>query len=152
MTESKLKTLITEACDLDRQRVELEALLDEKRKLIVLEATGRPDEHTTTDGGGTSWTHDGADGNVVRVTFSGPKLKSTIDPEKPAAVKLLVRVDEVPGSRDVLFVPEIKYRLVENFRDAVRDRYKPGAAAAIIRACETSGSTSVSFETKQPTP
>lgn len=146
MTETKLQSLVTQAVQLDREIARAEDELKTLKQLIIAEAESRPDEHARTDGGGWSWSQMGHDGCIARVTKSGPKLKSSIDPESKAGSSLMALVGKWKSQ---LFTPAIKYNPCDNFRATVESIFDRADARRIIKSCETAGTTSVSFETKE---
>lgn len=145
MTEQKLQRTVAEAIAVDRQIRDLEVTLKSLKAELVSEAASRPDEHTNTDNGGTSWTAGAEDVGIVRVTFPAPSLKSRIDGE----AKGFDKVKAAAGSAfDRLFRPVLAYRPVDKFRaeaEAVLGRQ----AAKLVRLCETEGTPKVQFETKK---
>lgn len=149
MTETKLTVLVAMAVALDRELQEKTGQFKEIKRQIVAEAESREDEHETTEGGGTAWTAQGTDGCIARVNFPAPSLKSKIDRESPSGSRLLLKVGK---RKEDLFTPVLSYVPVENFRERVREFFKPGEASKIIAACETKSAPRVSFETKsEPT-
>lgn len=145
MTDTKLKALVTEAVDLDRMIAQNTDRLAELKSLLVAEAVSREEQQTKTDGGGWSLTMEGTNGCIARVTQPGPKLKSSVDAEKPAGAKLMALVGKF---KDQLFTPRLTYVPVENFRDKVANLFG-GQARKIISACEGKASPQVAFETKE---
>ena len=146
MTPARLKTLIATAVALDREIAtktdELKALKGE----LLQEALSRPDERNATDGGGWTWTFEGADGCIVRVTAPAPSLKSRIDGEAKGFDKIK---DAAGRFFDRLFRPSVSYRLADNFRAEAEELLQRGAGK-LIRLCESASPPKVSFETKDP--
>lgn len=145
MTEQKLRQLVRDAVVLDREIAEKTEQLKQMKADLVAEAGSRPESHVPTDGGGASWTAEGADGCVARVTFPAPSLKSRVDGEG----KCIEKVRAACGRLfDQLFRPAVVYRPVEGFRDQARSLLG-GGAGKVIRLLESKSSPSVSFETKE---
>lgn len=145
MTESKLKSLVTEAVSLDREIAEKQDRLKELKSLIVAEAQQREEEHTPGDGGGSCWIAKANDGSAARVSFPVPSLKSKIDGEG----KTIEKIRAASGKAfNVLFTPTISYKPVDDFRARAEAELDRGAAK-LIRLCQTESSPRVSFETKE---
>lgn len=146
MTEQRIKLLVSEAVALDRELSEKSEHLKELKRAIVFEAQGHTDEHNPTEGGGSSWTAQGADGCVVRVSFPAPGLRAAVEGEGQAIEKI--------RSCAGRFFPQLfnqmpRYRPVENFRDEAERQLGPQAARKLIRLCEMESAPRVSFETKE---
>lgn len=145
MTENKLKALVSEAVELDREVASTTERLKELKALLVAEAVGRKEEHVKTDGGGASWSAEGNDGCIVRVSFPCPSLKSSIDGEG----KVIKAVRKLAGKWfSQLFIQAPKYELVPNFREEAA-KLTGSSAKALIKAVESKSSPRVSFETKE---
>ena len=145
MNDRQLVKLIDDAIQLDTEIAILKTKLDQAKETLVFEAQTRSDERTETAGGGSAWQHTDSVGNIVRVNFPAPTLKSYIDAEKPAGAKLMVAVN---GYKDQLFTPRLTYVPVDNFRERVSQLFKPGDAKRIISQAQSASSPRVSFETK----
>lgn len=146
MNRRNLITLIDDAIQLDREIAErTEQLKAIKADLVAIADQEPEDDRTETPGGGWSLTFEGNAG-IARVTKPGLKLKSSINPESKVGEKIL---DKVGDHKDSLFYPEMKLVPVENFRDRLADLFKPGQAAALLKAMTTDSATTVSFETKE---
>lgn len=145
MNDTRLVGLIAEACATDRKIAQLKDVLDGMKKQLAAEAESRPDEHVATDGGGWSWTREGGDGNVCRVTRPGDALKPAIDGEGKAIEKVRAACGAHFGR---LFLQAPKWRLVDGFREEAVALLGKGAGKLIklvTKACQVS----VSFETKE---
>lgn len=144
MTDAKLRILVSNAVALDREIEEKEAELKAIKATLIAEAESRPEEHTETDGGGKSWTAEGSDGCVCRVSFPADSLKDKIAGEG----KTIEKVKEQAGKFfNKLFQPVVSYTLVPNFRDEVKLLFG-GSANKLIKLCQKESSPRVSFETK----
>lgn len=144
MTESKLRAYVAETVALDRQVQELTADLKERKVALIHEASSRPEDCVATEGGGSSWTYEGCDGCVARVTFPGPTLKSKVDAEK--AVEKLRMAAGPLFSR--LFTPGVVYRPIPNIREEAT-ALMGKKADKLIRLIESDSSPKVSFETRE---
>ena len=114
MKECKLRELVTAACSVDRDISNLKDKLQEMKDDLIHEAQSRPDEHVATDGGGWSWTCEGVDGNVCRVTTPGDALKPSVDGEG----RTIEKIREAAGVHfSRLFQQAPKWKPVPNFRD-----------------------------------
>lgn len=146
MTDQKLRLLIDEAVQLDREIARLQEKLKGIKAQIAAEADTRAEEAVSTDGGGTSITFEGTDGCIARVTESGRALKSLVKPDDKAFPK----IKEAAGAFFTrLFVPEVVHRPVEKFREQARELLGEAPGKKLIRLCENPGKTTVSFETKE---
>lgn len=145
MNASKLKQVVDQAVELDREIAERTDQLKELKQLLVLEATGRPQLQITIPDGGKSIAFTGNDGCIARVTFPKPTLKATIDGEG----KTIDKIREAAGTAfSRLFLQAPKYRLVEDFRSAATDLLDSRAARVLLKRCTVNSSARVSFETK----
>lgn len=145
MTNCKLRSIIAEAVALDREITESKARLAEIEDQLKAEAETRAEEHKPTDGGGWSWTAEGADGCIARVTQEGGKLKASISSDKDIG-----RAKDICGVVvfSQLFEPRVQFKLVADFRD--RAAVALGKSAAkLIKAFSTKGNRKVSYETKE---
>ena len=145
MTTTKLQATVTEAVALDREIAAMTERLKALKLTLVTEAGQRPEEHTATDGGGSSWTAEGNDGCVVRVTFPAPKLKATIAGEGSAIEKIRSLAGKCFHA---LFTQVPAYKPVPKFREAA-EQLLGKDSKKLIKACESTSSPSVSFETKE---
>ena len=145
MTTLKLRNTVAEAVSLDRQISDLQARLDDLEADLVNEAGSRPEEHTPTEGGGWSWTAEGADGCIVRVTRTGPQLKATISTDKDIA-KAKAHCGAMFLS---IFEVKIAYKLGPNFRATAARMIGEKPAAHLVKALSGPGKTSVAYETKE---
>jgi hypothetical protein len=146
MTTHKLRKLIDEAVELDRQIRDAEAALKDTKAKLMGEALTRPEEHVATAGGGWSWQYAGDSGAICRVTQEGDKLKSSVSTEKDVAA--LKDAAGEAGFR-ALFVPAICYKPVARIREeapALLD--KPGLRK-LWKVLTGKGRVTVGFETKK---
>lgn len=146
MTEIKLQKLVDQAVVLDRAIQEQTEALKEMKRQLVFESETRTEAHEPTEGGGWSLVLGGTNGCIARIIQPGPRLKSTIDAEKTAGAKIMEYVGKF---KDSLFSPLLRYEPVMNFRARCEELLTPRVANAVIKACETQSSISVSFETKE---
>jgi hypothetical protein len=145
MTTNKLKSTITEAVSLDREIAEKTDRLKALKSDLVTEAALRPEEHTETAGGGRSWTAEGNDGCVARVTLPAARLKSTIAGEGSAIEK----VRTLAGRWfNTLFAQVPAYKPIPGFREQA-EQCLGKDARKLIKACEAASAPTVSFETKE---
>jgi hypothetical protein len=143
MTTTKLRNLVTEAVSLGREIEEKTERLKALKADLITAAGPRAD--TATAGGGRSWIAEGADGCIARVTFPAPKLKASIAGEGSAIEK----VRKLAGRFFSLLFDQVPaYKPAANFRQEA-EALLGKDARKLIRACETSSSPSVSFETKE---
>lgn len=147
MNDSKLKLIVTEAVSLDREISEKQDRLKELKAILSTEAESRQDEATPTEGGGTSLQLEGADGCVCRVTQTGRALKSSISPDGPLWGKVQSILDGKHPTK--FFTPVLTYQPLENFRDLSVELLGKTEGNKLIKLCENSGKTTVSFETKE---
>lgn len=146
MNDTKLKSIVTEAVSLDRQIADLTDRLKTLKADLVTEGALRIEEHTETSGGGSSWTVEGNDGCIARITFPARKLKSSIPGEGSAIAK----IREAAGKFFAhLFHQVPAYKPVADFRE-VAAGYLGRDAKKLIKLCESTSTPSVSFETKEP--
>ena len=146
MNDSKLRQVVTEAVALDREIAEKQDRLKELKATLSTEAESRQDEATPTEGGGTSLSLEGADGSVCRVTMTGRVLKSSVSLDGPLWGKIQSILNGRPA--DMFFTPEISYKPGDNFRDRAIEVLGKPEGNKLIKLCENSGKTTVSFETK----
>lgn len=155
MNDSKLKLLVKETVELDRQVQQLTRLLEANKKLLVAEAKSRKDEATKTDGGGTSISFEGLNGCIARVVRAGRTLKSSLAIGSDELVKAnLICLEKAPAKDEplpftVLFKETRKMELVQNFRQKAIQVLGDERAARLLKLVTNSGSTTVSFETKE---
>lgn len=144
MNDASLRKMVANACALDRDIENLKGLLQDAKDTLKAEAESRPDEQTATDGGGWSWTFEGTDGNIVRVTRPGDALKTAIDDEG----KTTAKIREAAGAHFVrLFQQAPKWKLVPDFRQAA-EVLLGKSAAKLIKLVSKAAPVTVSFETK----
>ncbi len=144
MHDTKLKSLVAAAIALDRQIAERSAELKEIKAALIKEAEYRSEGCPLTESGGKVWTAEDADGNIVRVNFPAPTLKSSIDGEG----KMIEKIRQAAGTFfPTLFNQAPKYVLVDNFRP-LAESFLGGKANKLIKLCTTDSSPRVSFETK----
>jgi len=158
MNDSKLKLLVKETVELDRQVQQLTRLLDANKKLLVAEAKARKDAGDKTDGGGLSVIFEGLNGCVARITKAGRTLKGSLAPDSEEYEALSDIVDEaIDGETKrhviaMLFDEVTSLKLSSEFREIVNRNFSKADAAAILKLVTSSGKTSVSFETKESAP
>jgi hypothetical protein len=141
-----LESLVDAAVKLDRQiKDDTRRLRDLKAQLMV-EASLHPADHGTTEGGGSSWTFTGRSGNIVRVIFPAPQLRSSFDPENKTHAKILAKFGDLLGK---LFGKRVVYKPLDDFRARVEMELPPARAAKLIAACETESDPKVTFETAE---
>lgn len=145
MNEDHLRHTIALAVSIDREIAEKTEILKRLKRELIIEAGLRPDEHTNTSGGGRSWTAEGRDGCIARVTFPAPKLRSTIAGEGAAIEKIRALAASHFAS---LFAQVPAYKPADDFRTLAQNRLGKDAKK-LIRACESASSPTVSFETKE---
>jgi hypothetical protein len=146
MTDSILKSLVTEAVSLDREINEKADRLKKLKAELVAEARNRESELASTDGGGRRWTAEGSDGCIARVTFPAATLKAKIDEQG----KMFEKIKGLAG--DVfnrLFVPTISYRPIEKFREEAVALLPKADANRLIKLCQSASAPRVSFETTE---
>lgn len=145
MNDTKLRNTVTRAVALDREIAELTEGLKAIKADLVAEARIRREDHTKTEGGGSSWTAEGNDGCIARVTFPARKLKSSI----PGEGKTLVKIRKLSGAAfPHIFRQVPAYKPVDDFRAAAEITLGKNAKK-LIRAVETESKPTVSFETKE---
>jgi len=145
MTTDKIKNMVDMAVALDREIADRAERLKVIKAALIAEAKGRKTEHVKTDGGGTSWTHDGNNGDVARVTFPGKTLKGSIDGEG----KGIESIRQIAGNAFArLFLQSPKYVPVDDFRLQAK-AILGSEAAKLIKHCESKSSPRLSFETKE---
>ena len=142
---NQVAELVDEAITLDREIAEKEERLKQLKADLVAIADGEPVSlRIPTDGGGWSLTLESERG-VARVTQPGPKLKGSIDAEKPAGAKLMAKVGKW---KEELFTPVLKYAPVANIRERLGELFKPAEARAILKSLTSESAPQVAFETK----
>jgi hypothetical protein len=146
MNDTKLRTLVDEAVNLDREITEKQDRLKEIKSTLVNEAESREDDLQPIGEDGRGITFAGHEGCVARVCFPSPALKSKINGETPAGAKVIERLGRF---KDELLTPVLSYEPVSDFRERCRALFQPREAAKIIAACEGKSSPRVSFETKE---
>jgi hypothetical protein len=145
MTEAKLAKLVSVAIALDRQIESLQTQLKECKEALVTEARSRPEAHTPTENGGTSWVAQGEDGAIARVTFPGPSLKSKVDSEARGFDKIKAAAGR---AFDRLFRPVLSYKPVDDFRGQASELLGKDAGK-LVRLCQSESAPKVGFETKE---
>ncbi len=146
MTNAKIAKLVDEAILIDRTIQEGENRLKEIKEQLVSIAEADPENHVEGQGGGTSYTMDGTEGSIARISFPVPSLSSKIDPEK----KTFSKIKDIAGRAfDSLFKPVLTYKLVDGFRDQAAALLERRDATALIKACSTQSKPRVAFETKE---
>ena len=147
MNDATIKMLVAEAVRLDREIEGAKTRLKEIKAELINAACKREDaERVATEGGGWSWTAQGADGAIARVTVPGPALRSTIDPATKVGAKILARFGDAVKR---LFVKRVVYVPVPEFRALVEQEFAPAQASKLIESCEQDRQPSVSFETAE---
>ena len=146
MTPAKLNIVVSAAIAVEKQIAELEQQRARFKAELVAEAASRPEEHQPTDGGGNSWAARNALGDIVRVTFPGPALKSSISGEGKAIEKIR---DAAGNFFTRLFRQAPKYIPVEKFRDEAEALLGAAGGRKLIRLCEAKSQPRVSFEIKE---
>lgn len=145
MNDSKLKSTVAKAVVLDRQRAEIDRELKKIKAQLINEADTRIDEHTPTEGGGSTIRFDGADGCCATVSFPARTLKSSILVSSKPFEKIMELVET--NVFDRLFVHLGAYRPVDGFREEAEVLLGKDAKR-LIKLCESESSPRVSFETK----
>ena len=144
MNEARLKQLVADGIDAEREFKAAETRLKSIKRQLLAEAESRTDEHLPTDGGGASWIAVADDGSAARVTFPARKLKSAIDPKTKDGKSV---IEKLATALDELFEKRTVYAPRDGFRAAVRRLFRKPEAEAIIKKCETDSQPSVAFET-----
>jgi hypothetical protein len=145
MTENKLRSLVAEAVELDRNIRDGQERLKSLKALLAAEAESRAEEATPTEGGGTSITFAGLDGCIARVTTAGAALKSSIKAEGRDIEKVRDAADRHFAR---LFETVLAYKPVDGFREQAASLLGAKDAAKLVKLCTVPGKTTVSFETK----
>lgn len=144
MHDGKLMELIDQAVELDRLVQEKQAELKDLKSRIAGEADSRDAEQLPTDGGGWSWTMQGNNGCICRVTRPAPTLKADIDGEG----KTIEKVRAAAGKHFTrLFQQAPKWKPVPGFREEAQSLLGR-SAAAFIKLCSSQSAPRVAFETK----
>src|SRR4051812_17013559 len=144
--KNTLKLLVTEAVVVDRNLHLLAQRLHRLKKQIITIASQRADLHQPTGGGGASWSSEGFDGCIARVSFPGHALLSSVDPETPDGKQLL---EKLGTFRLELLRPVLHYQPIPDFRDRVRTLFDHSKSEEIIASCQAPSPPRVSFATKQ---
>lgn len=146
MATPKIETLVDRAIAIDRQRRELDEELEGIEAVLKEHAeANRKEEGDKTDGGG--WTVDitGASGQVVTVVQAGPSVKSLKDDSKD-----LLAVRQVLGAGfKELYVPELTYKPIEGYRDAIKVTLDGATRRALLKLATKNGSLRVNYKTKK---
>lgn len=144
MTTTKIHSIVDKAILLDREIKERLDLLKELKADLVEEANRRPNECSSTDGGGRSWVANGSDGCIARVTFPADSLKSEIKGEGSTIEK----VRKIAGKVfHLLLHPAIAYKPVADFRKQAVTLLGEKDGRRLIRLLESDTSPRVNFET-----
>ena len=99
-----------------------------------------------TDGGSLRWTAEGNGGCIARVNFPAPSLKSKIEGEG----KAIEKIKQLAGAVFCrLFIPTIRFKPVEDFRDEAKTLLAKAEANKLIKLCQTDSAPRVSFETTE---
>ncbi len=146
MTDSKLKALVAEAVELDRNINEGQERLKELKAQLAAEAESRAEDATATDGGGTSIEFAGHDGCIARITTAGATLKSSVKAEGRDIEKVKAAADR---HFTRLFETVIAYKPVANFREEAASLLGAKDGAKLVKLVTNPGKTTVSFETKE---
>ncbi len=146
MNKSTLQSLVTSAVELDREIAERQEQLKEIKAELIEEARNRPDEHSITEGGGRSWSAEGTDGCIARVSFPAAALK-----DKIAGVgKTIEKIMEAAGRRFAdLFDQAPSWKLKPDFRKVLDTQFSAVEARKLLKLCSTESAPRVSFETKE---
>lgn len=145
MTAARLQTIVAEAVAIDREIRTREVRLRELKTLIVEEARRRGEAASPTEHGGSSIVLEG-EGDVARVTFPAPAIKSRIDEES----RDFPAIRQTAGKHfDQLFTPSGQFHPVPEFR-ALAEALCGRAAGKLIKLCSRASAATVAFETKTP--
>jgi len=146
MKPEKIQLLVADAIALDRKISELEEDLKGLKSLLVDVASSLPEEHTETEGGGHAWIAEDVVGNIARVNFPAPTLKSKVD----GTGKTIEKIREVAGKWfPDLFDQAPAYKPKPEFRSFVEKFLDKATARKLIKLCSTESAPRVSFETKE---
>jgi hypothetical protein len=145
MTPAKLNIVAIAAIAIEKQIADLEKQRARFKTELIAEAASRPEEHQPTEGGGKSWAVKNSNGDIVRVTFPGRALKSSISGEGKSIEKIRAAAGNFFTR---LFKQAPKYIPVEKFRDEAEALLGGAAGRKLIRLCEAKSQPRVSFEIK----
>ena len=146
MKPEKLQLLVADAIALDRNIAELDCQLKLMKAVLIQEAESRPEDHTNTEGGGRAWIAEDAVGNIARVNFPAPALKSKVD----GAGKTIEKIREVAGKWfSDLFDQAPAYKPKPEYRSYAEKFLDNATARKLIKLCSTESAPRVSFETKE---
>ena len=146
MKPEKIQLLVANAIFLDRQIVELEAEFKLVKSLLIQVAESQPENHTETEGGGRAWIAEDVVGNIARVNFPAPSLKSKVD----GTGKTIEKIREVAGKWFAdLFDQAPAYKPKPEFRSFAEKFLDKATARKLIKLCSTESAPRVSFETKE---
>jgi len=143
MTNATLTNLVTQAVSLDREIAEKTQILKKLKVDLISEADAHHSEYQPTEGGGSSWIAEGADGCIARIAFPAPSLKSSIQGEGLALQKIKVAAGALFHR---LFVPTLNYKPIPGFREEAEDLLGRDARK-LIKLCQNETAPRVSFET-----
>jgi hypothetical protein len=146
MKTSTLQNKIARAVIVDRQVAELTRELKSLKADLILEGLSRQDDHDITEGGGSSWTFEGADGCAVRVTYPAPKLRASLNPETKGFDKIRKLCGKVFQD---LYTPAMVFKPVDKFRTLAVELLGKAAGNKLISATESDSAPQVAFETKE---
>lgn len=144
MNTTTRQTIVDEAVTLVRQIKKDSDRLKALKLDLIEEAKSSPWECIATEGGGKSWTAEGKDGSVARVTFPADSLSSEIKEGEPIMEKIRKLTGKV---FDRLFRPSVSYRPVAEFRAEAVTLLGEIAGNQLIDLCESETSPRLSFET-----
>ena len=140
------KLIVARAIKLDRVIAKMKSELEALKDLLVMEADQDQANQTDTDGGGKSWTCQDAVGNLVRVTFPAPALKSSI---KGTGKSFLTVLTTAGKTFSKLFVKTCGWKPCEDFRNRAKELLGERDAARLIKLVTSDSATQVNFETKE---
>ena len=143
MNNTAIQTIVDKALFLDREIASLTRQLTEIKGQLVVEARSHSNEFTLTPGGGKSWTTQGSDGAIARVTFPGKSLRAKIEAEGKAIEKIRAAAGKMFQR---LFTPVLSYQPIAGFRDEAVSLLGEDDGKTLTRLCETASKPRVSFE------
>ena len=146
MNKQEISELVNAAMNLDNEIAKKKDELKSMKAMLAWEATLRYEDGEAQPG--TSVTFEGIAGEVARVNFPSPALKSSIPYQGKLMEKITRLCDVQPGCFKELFIPVESVIPVEGFRDVARKELSPAGARKLIELCETKSAPRVSFETK----
>jgi len=145
MTTPTIEKKIARGIELKQIIATHEAELKEIKADLTAEAEGREDEQQATEGGGWSWRHADAAGQMVCVTKPGDKLKSTINPEAKGFDKIRTAAGR---AWSFLFYQVPAYNPKTDFR-SLAVAHLGRDAQKLIKLVTSDSETKVSFEVAQ---